>query len=154
AARLDSLFYFRDLWTYAAYRHFNTIYTNRAPANLTRPRYHYPDDHQAPAPLATRYRPEAEKSCMGNFRLTIVQGRLLLVRLRERDCPALALQALISLPSAVHHCSLVLIVSQSPYYVEKLPESQRREYRRLRQRALVGLKKAGLAALLAGDRFS
>jgi hypothetical protein len=155
-ARMDSLFRFDDLWTWLAYRRFFTIWHSFARDAPFRSRDRSPDlDAEAP-PLAQRYPRASEEAVMPFFHAFLderLHGRTSLdagdPRWAEmrRDLEA-------SLPPPVRRRTLMVVLRNSPYYLDQLSGAERVGYDVLVGQSMALLAETGYDAVAMGGEFT
>jgi hypothetical protein len=130
-ARLDSLFYFNDLWTSLGYLSLFTVWNSIIAGQSPQDGLHWlgarrlvADDNYEPSSMAQRYRPElfahemeiVKDQCIAAFKLDLNKLEMDLGFWRS-----LTQQAKIMLPDPLKQRSLVVVRYDSPYYRQHLP---------------------------------
>src|SRR5262249_117871 len=70
-ARLDSVFYFDDLWNTCAYRFFSTVWTPSTAKSPLGPRRKYPDPDPGAPPMDCRYPDSLQEKSMASVKSMI-----------------------------------------------------------------------------------
>ncbi len=160
-ALLNSGCYFDDLWTAAAYRCGGTVWNPAMPDSWYRPRRELGEPgSSAPPPVGRRYAPEVldreMKLVSGYFPLGCrkdAAGRWAV----DPSAPAWASleeNARRCFPEPCRKRTLIVVQTESPYYLDRLPADERALYFVLSRRTAEKLEGAGFAALDMGDGFT
>jgi hypothetical protein len=160
-ALLNSACYFDDLWTAFTYRHACTVWTPHLSAEWYRPRRALPDPGWSAPPFELRYPPEALDRRMAVVRQWFLcgggrkdgSGRWV----ADPSAPAwAALQdgARCCFPEPDRKRTLLVVQTQSPYYVGRLSPDERDHYYALSRLTAEKLEGAGFASLDMADRFT
>jgi hypothetical protein len=125
--RLDSFFYFDDLWTTLSYQKFFTVWNPLTQNGFTKPRRKFADLDVDPPPLATRFPLRKEElRYLGNASVRFVQ--------QDRDGNWVPKQGVwskleqfaTSVDPQLKKKSLIALVRECPAYLQKLTPSQQR----------------------------
>jgi hypothetical protein len=153
---VDRCTYSRDLWGRLAYTSFGTVWAPVLGAAVWggRPRPFWgarqccelPEPE--PAPLAQRYTAAEEAQAM-----RIVGDWARLAPLFAGDSAPVPAGLRVCFPAACRRRTLLLVLPDSPHYVERLTPEERARYREVLRLATAGLERAGFTALEAGRDF-
>jgi hypothetical protein len=154
--RLDSLLYFQDLWTTCALTKLNTVWPGRTDGTWTRPRAACPNLWER---THWPFNPNLDAGYVGLIRgwaancVEWVAGG----RLEKRVAPGdslLAQNLLQCFPASVRSRALLVMLSDSPHFLDQLSPEKRADYRWAAEKAAVILEDAGFTALVVGNDFS
>lgn len=146
--RLDGLLFFQDLWTTCALRKVNTVWPGSPRDSLTRPRRLHADAWDG---LPPRYAAHLE----GQYREVVQAWATNSVAVvAGKSASPLARSLLASFPAPTRARSLVLVMRESPHFVDQLPRRIRADYCWAMAQAVEVLGAAGFAAVGVGEDFS
>ncbi|MBI2812349.1 MAG: hypothetical protein HYX67_16180 [Candidatus Melainabacteria bacterium] len=159
ASFLDSIFYFRDLWTTIGYKSFFTVWTAKTSATFLKPRIDYADVDEPPGPVETRFKTldlvvehaQATKFFDGVLKPDKTTNKLELFQ------PHLAWfqeTAKSTVPEAVRSQFLIVHVRENPVILKKcLSEDELQGLDKVSETAVSLWRKAGCRALFVGKDF-
>jgi lysophospholipase L1-like esterase len=153
--RLDRYTYSRDLWSRLAYTHLGTVWAppldgavwNGRPRAFWAPRQRC-ELPEVPMTAATRYPAALDAQSMEILRFW--SGLAPAFAGASAPVPA-GLRA--CFPAACRRRTLLLVLPDSPYYVERLTPAERANYREVLRVIAWGLGQAGFVTLEAGRGF-
>jgi lysophospholipase L1-like esterase len=156
--RLDSALYFRDLWNTIGHQHLFTVWTPQARACFCRPRKDFPDNEPEAPPLSRRYTEDVRKllaelrACM---QITCVPDgdRGWAENLATTAWQTFDHSARTAFPAAARRRTLLLVMSYSPYYIDRLSPREQACYAQVRRITRRHLEKLGFAVLEVGKGF-
>jgi hypothetical protein len=156
---LDRGCYFNDLWTTLAYTHLVTVWTPLTRECFSRPRRRYADPEAGPGPPATRFATDFDRSMAqlrGQFAGRCVKDAA--GKWVEDPRPGTWARfdrvAREHFPPSVRRRTLLLVVWNSAYHVNRLSADERSCYAAVSRLAVGRLKKLGFAALEVGKNYS
>lgn len=164
--RLDSLLFFQDLWTTCGLKSFSTIWGPVLGGYATTPRQDILDWGEQWRPPEKRYPPAEDAPNLQLVRgyLGGLGGQVFSMPLPPGARPkGLSVTAAASplaqtfrdcFPEPFRSRSVVLVLSESPYYVDRLENAVKGDYRWRLERAAEVLEGAGFAALAVGNDFT
>jgi hypothetical protein len=159
--RMNSWCYFDDLWTAVTYRDFGTVWTPLMPDDWYRARRDFRDVHVTALPRDQRYGPELMEPEMKRVRANLSHGGC-----RKDDkgrwvedpaapvWPSLVGDARECFPEADRKRTLLVVTTESPYYLNLLTADEREQYFALTRVTADKLEGAGFSALDMGGDFT
>jgi hypothetical protein len=152
-ARMDATLRFQDLWTRIAYNHVSTVWTPRTAATFYWPRCRYSEAPIPPPRVEERYPAAADDQAMRTVRIMICPNVLDGTRGTAEDC-ALARLMRGCFPEKCRQRTLMLVVRDSPYYVNQLNGDERTLYDRIFADFVRILEAIGMRSIDVGRDYS
>lgn len=148
--RLDSYLRTADLWTAVAFHHFSAVWCPMVRQTPFRPRVRYTDNEPNGLPFELGY--PAHK--LGK-EMSIVRGWLRGEKSLERPQPGGPTRyqesACQAFNDAMRPHTLILLMRESPYYLDKLSADERARYDALFPASVEELREVGIEARVAGE---
>jgi lysophospholipase L1-like esterase len=154
--RVDRFIYSRDLWTRLAYTRFGTVWSPALAGAVwgghkqnfwaARRRCELPE---GPVPFEARYPPALDAPS-----LEIVRGWSVAAPLFAGGGAPVPAGLRACFPEPCRRRALLVVLPDSPYYVEQLTPAERARYRDVLPVAVSGLEQAGFVALEAGRGYT
>lgn len=155
---LDSLFYFRDLWTTIGYKSFFTVWTQGTSANFLTPRRDLPDIDPPVLPVKTRFynfNPAIDHPrIVSRFNWIYEQVKPNQWRVSENHLNILEQSMAAQVPAHLRSRVLLVSVRDNPYYVRRILSQVEQEQLTKAARLSYRLwRKLGCRALEAGGDY-
>lgn len=162
--RLDGRLYYQDLWTAWTYTKLSTVWAPLLRNHFPRPRQAIPDFYDVEAPAGRAPPPsEGDMKLLVSFAETAgaqaigrplpPPGERASLRSRPADSP-LVRNLWRCFPPPTRQRSLILVISDNPTYVERLPPRTQDDYHWGFARLAEVIRAAGFPALAVGEDFS
>jgi len=157
-AYLDSLFYFRDLWTTVGYKYFFTVWTPGTAANFWEPRQLVPDYDPPVLPIAARFynfNPEIDKPRLkARFNWIYQETAPEQWQLSEDNLFMLKNAMSAQIPTEVRPKMLIIGVRDCPYYVRQdLTQKEQQQLIRTAKQSTKLWRDFGCRAIEAGGDY-
>jgi hypothetical protein len=154
-SRLDACLHVQDLWTRVTHDHVSTVWNRLLDASFLRPRRIY-SDVEHPVPTSRRYPPGEEAREMAVVRAWITGGRDLIGDPYEGSPNPFVLERAMRrvIPRVLRSHTLLVVVRESPHYLDRLTLSERDKYDRLLTATAATAEKVGIAGLVAGREMT
>lgn len=150
-ARLDGWLHVQDLWTRVTHDHVSTVWNRLLDASFLRPRRVY-EDIEHPVSVSRRYPPTADAREMAVIRAWITGGRDLIGDPYEGPANPYVLEraARRVVPTVLRPHTLLVVVRESPHYLDRLTNRERDQYERLLTATAATVEKVGVSGMVAG----
>lgn len=150
-ARLDAWLHVQELWTRVTHDHVSTVWNRLLDASFLRPRRVYADVEH-PMPASRRYPPSEEGREMAVIRAWITGGRDLIGDPYEgsRNPFVLERAARRVIPAVLRPQTLLVVVRESPHYLDRLTPVERDKYDRLLTATAAVIDRVGMYGFVAG----
>lgn len=147
--RLDSYFYFEDLWTTLTYKRLTTTWNYLVNQSFTKARRLYADAECYPVPPEQRYIHADNAAQMAVVRCWIADGLVKdsagnwVADLKNPKWEGLKQSALACFPGAARQRTVMIVARESPYYLEQLTAEEHARYDAMVRTTLGKLQELG-----------